>query len=70
MVKLLQNSQDGYIDFLSAGFSIFPVAFLGTSAKITFFGLLYLGSPLQNSAISSSLHSYGAEHLVAQQNQG
>lgn len=33
--------------FLSFGFSIFPVGFLGISPKKTFLGLLYFGRPSQ-----------------------
>ena len=48
----------------SAGFSIFPVAFLGTSAKITLRGRLYRGSSRQKLLISSSVASAPANTAV------
>ena len=41
--------------FRSLGFSILPVAFLGTSAKMIFLGRLYRGSSWQNFSISASV---------------
>lgn len=52
--------------FLSFGFSILPVGFLGMSAKIILCGRLYLGSFWQNAIISSSVHGWsGFSSIIA-----